>query len=255
MRLKLPRSRGCSWRVGLALLLLASIAQSEQLPIKHYTTADGLAQNAVNRIVRDSRGFLWFCTDEGLSRFDGYTFTNYTTAQGLSHSVIHDLLETRSGSYWVGADVGLYRFNPRGRPPSGAEPNKRLTSDDPMFVLYHPNDHSTTGGVNALLEDHAGAVWCGTGQGLYRLEPKDGGWTLRAVEIGLPREVENDMRVRALSEDRQGALWIGAGAGFTGAGPTAARSATPPNRVCRATMFWRCWWAPMDCYGSGCEKV
>jgi ligand-binding sensor domain-containing protein/two-component sensor histidine kinase len=214
MRLKLPRSRGCSWRVGLALLLLASIAQSEQLPIKHYTTADGLAQNAVNRIVRDSRGFLWFCTDEGLSRFDGYTFTNYTTAQGLSHSVIHDLLETRSGSYWVGADVGLYRFNPRGRPPSGAEPNKRLTSDDPMFVLYHPNDHSTTGGVNALLEDRAGAVWCGTGQGLYRLESKAGGWTLRAVEIGLPREVENDMRVRALSEDRQGALWIGAGSGL-----------------------------------------
>ena len=42
MRLKLPRWRGCSWRVGLALLLLASIAQSEQLPIKHYTTADGL---------------------------------------------------------------------------------------------------------------------------------------------------------------------------------------------------------------------
>ena len=52
--------RGRLWRVGLSLLLLVSIAQSEQLPISHYTTADGLAQNAVNRIVRDSRGFLWF---------------------------------------------------------------------------------------------------------------------------------------------------------------------------------------------------
>jgi hypothetical protein len=31
----------------------------------------------------DSRGFLWFCTNEGLSRFDGYGFTNYSTDQGL----------------------------------------------------------------------------------------------------------------------------------------------------------------------------
>ena len=60
-------------------LILASsaIAKGERLPIKSYTTADGLANNAVNRILRDSRGFLWFCTNEGLSRFDGYSFTNY----------------------------------------------------------------------------------------------------------------------------------------------------------------------------------
>ena len=214
MWLKLPRSRGCSWRVGLALLLSASIAQSEQLPIKHYTTADGLAQNAVNRIVRDARGFLWFCTDEGLSRFDGYAFTNYTTAQGLSHPVVRDVLETRSGVYWVGTGTGVCRFNPRGGPPSGAKPEQQRAADDPMFVPHHPNDHSATGSVNVLLEDRAGAVWCGAGQGLYRLEPNAGRWTLHTVEIGLPQEGENDMRVRALLEDRQGALWISAGSGL-----------------------------------------
>jgi ligand-binding sensor domain-containing protein/signal transduction histidine kinase len=212
--MKLPLWRGRLWRVSLALLLLASIAQSEQLPIKHYTTADGLAQNAVNRIVRDSRGFLWFCTDEGLSRFDSYTFTNYTTAQGLPHPVVKDVLETRSGIYWVGTGLGVCRFNPKGRLPSGAKPDNQRTTDDPMFALYHPNDHSTTGTVNVLLEDRTGAVWCGAAYGLYRLEPNAGRWTLRAVEIGLPREVENDMRVRALVEDQQGALWIGAGSGL-----------------------------------------
>ena len=57
---------------ALGLYLLASVSvHAERLPIKTYTTADGLAQNSVNRIVRDSRGFVWFCTDEGLSRFDG----------------------------------------------------------------------------------------------------------------------------------------------------------------------------------------
>ena len=213
---------------ALGLYLLASVlVHAERLPIKTYTTADGLAQNSVNRIVRDSRGFVWFCTDEGLSRFDGYSFTNYTTAQGLSHSVIKDVLETRTGIYWVGTGLGVCRFNPNGiqpselhRPSSGAETDNQRTADNaqrtdnPLFVLYRPNDHSSTGAVNVLLEDRTGAVWGGTGRGLYRLEQTNEEWTLRFVDIGLPREIENDLRVRALVEDRQGALWIGAGSGL-----------------------------------------
>jgi signal transduction histidine kinase/ligand-binding sensor domain-containing protein len=68
--------------------------------------------------------------------------------------------------------------------------------------------------VNALLEDRTGAVWCGAGRGLYRLDQTNEEWTLRVVEIGLQREVENDLIVRALVEDRQGDLWIGAGSGL-----------------------------------------
>ena len=230
MMLGKRQKRVVGWMVtALGLYLLASVSvQAERLPIKAYTTAEGLAQNSVNRIVRDSRGFLWFCTDEGLSRFDGYTFTNYTTAQGLFHPIVKDLVETRSGAYFVGTGVGVCRFNPKGSrssavrlPSSGADSDKqrttddgRQTMDDPMFVLYQPNDPSMTGSVNVLLEERTGAVWCGGGRGLYRLEQTNGEWTLRVVEIGLPRGVENDMRVRALVEDRQGALWIGAGSGL-----------------------------------------
>ena len=82
----------------LCLLCLPSLVQAERLPIKTYTTADGLAHNVVNRIVRDSHGFLWFCTNEGLSRFDGYSFRNFGTQQGLPHGVVNDLLETRAAS-------------------------------------------------------------------------------------------------------------------------------------------------------------
>lgn len=53
-------------------------AQAERLPVKTYTMADGLPSDHISRIVQDARGFLWFCTTEGLSRFDGATFTNYT---------------------------------------------------------------------------------------------------------------------------------------------------------------------------------
>jgi len=63
-----------------------------------------------------SRGFLWFCTEDGLSRYDGYTFTNYGVEQGLPNRRVTDLLETREGEYWVATGGGLCRFNPKGSP-------------------------------------------------------------------------------------------------------------------------------------------
>src|SRR5437870_12207024 len=99
-------------------LLLPALAQAERLPLKPYTVADGLPNNVINKIVRDSRGFLWFCTEEGLSRFDGYSFTNFGMEQGLPHAGVNDLLETRGGDYWVATGGGLVRFNPKGVPSS-----------------------------------------------------------------------------------------------------------------------------------------
>src|SRR5262245_19119708 len=95
-------------------LFLSRAAAAEQLPVKTYTTADGLLRDRANRIKLDSRGFLWFCTNDGLSRFDGHSFTNYTTDDGLPHRVVNDLLETRGGAIWVATGNGLARFNPNG---------------------------------------------------------------------------------------------------------------------------------------------
>src|SRR6202171_1522727 len=101
-----------------ALLLSPAFVQAERLPLKPYPVADGLPNNVINKIVRDSRGFLWFCTGEGLSRFDGYSFTNYGVSEGLPHPTVNDLLQTRSGDYWVATGGGLGRFNPKGVPGS-----------------------------------------------------------------------------------------------------------------------------------------
>ena len=113
-RSPVPRSHMHRLVVMLAagLVLLPLRAAAERLPIRAYTTADGLAHNEVNTIVRDSRGFMWFATGDGLSRFDGYTFTNYSVEQGLPHRRVTDLLETRSGELWVATFGGLVRFRP-----------------------------------------------------------------------------------------------------------------------------------------------
>src|ERR1017187_1853993 len=66
------------WRaIPIAALTLPLCLIAELLPIRSYTTADGLAADLINEIVVDSRGFVWFCTPEGLSRFDGSHIVNF----------------------------------------------------------------------------------------------------------------------------------------------------------------------------------
>ncbi|MCI0491013.1 MAG: hypothetical protein L0229_30860 [Blastocatellia bacterium] len=107
------QTTGCSIAILLALLFSVSgIARAELLPIKIYTSEDGLAHNRVQSIVRDSQGFLWFCTTNGLSRFDGQNFFTFGLEEGLAFSIFNDFLETRDGNYWAATNGnGVCRFN------------------------------------------------------------------------------------------------------------------------------------------------
>lgn len=194
-------------RLIIAVAIVLALAAGSQLPVKIYTTADGLANNLINRIVRDSRGYLWFCTGEGLSRFDGYSFTNYGPQQGLPPRSINDLIETTTGEYWVATTGGLVRFDP--------------ASGDRKFRVFLTGDGAASDRINTVVEDRAGGLWCGTYHGLYRFErARDGdsrapaGSRFRRVEIGMPTGGFEPARISALVEDRQGALWIGAESGL-----------------------------------------
>lgn len=218
---RFPRIVAAGFDFLLSITLATSIVgHAEQLPIKTYTTADGLARDNINRIVRDSHGFLWFCTEEGLSRFDGYRFVNYTTDQGLPHRRITDLLETRNGVYWVATGDGVCRFNPIGQPTRVAEAGiprystKSSQSNEPMFIAYHIGDDKSAQRANVLMEDQSGAVWCGTNHGVYRMDQNGSRLTFQFVDIGLPAQPGDDTFVDAMLEDRHGALWIGAGGGL-----------------------------------------
>ena len=137
----------------LLFILLPSLAQAERLPLKTYTTTDGLAHNEINKIVRDSRGFLWFCTANGLSRFDGYTFTNYGTDQGLPHVNVTDFLETRDGEFWVGTYGGLVRFNPKGAPQVRVVYERDVGAPAPMFTIIIPEDDDRRARAISALHD------------------------------------------------------------------------------------------------------
>src|ERR1051325_2704019 len=199
--------------------LFAGLALTEQLPLKLYTTADGLARDGINRIMRDSRGFLWFATREGLSRFDGYQFTNYTSQQGLPEGPIHDILETRSGQYWLATNDGVYLLNPQGLAQSRVVTAEEVAASQdknsaPMFVAYLPPGDRPARVENVLVEDRDGSIWCGTGHGVYHLETANGKWAWRFVDLGMGEIADDNTLVEAMVFDRENSLWVGTGNGL-----------------------------------------
>lgn len=203
-------AQALAWLPLLGVFVAGAISvRGERLPVKIFTTADGLSHNTVLRIVQDSHGFLWFCTREGLSRFDGYSFTNYGIEHGLPSATVNDLLETREGRYWVATAGGLCRFNPLGKPQprinNASERNREIGA---MFTVYFPGEDARSKYVLSLLQDRARRIWCGTRNGLYRLEAAADEINLASVDLGIPEYLESRF-INCLLEDRLSALWVG----------------------------------------------
>ena len=194
------------WRwAALMLALLCVGVRGERLPVKTYTVADGLLRDSVYNIRQDSSGFLWFCTEEGLSRFDGYAFTNFTVNDGLPDRLVNEFLETKSGAIYVATGKGLARLNPHGL--SGS-------TDNPLFTVFLPENQRAKE-IQTLYEDKKKQVWAGTSDGLYKLIETDGRIVFENVPLGEslgqgePEAKRNTLYINAILEDRHGTLWIG----------------------------------------------
>src|SRR5262249_36365602 len=150
---------------------------------------------------------LWFCTNEGLFRFDQYEFVNYGRADGFSDPNVYDILETRDGNYWIGTAAGLYLLNRK----AAARP--RLSK----FTAYSVGPEGANW-INVLLEDASGIVWVGTRTGLFRLRrPSVQGTSAannnRTFEpVGLSPRADRSAEgewITAMLHDKRGAIWIG----------------------------------------------
>jgi signal transduction histidine kinase/ligand-binding sensor domain-containing protein len=173
----------------------AAGAEPGQPALRVFNVNDGLASSQVSRIVSDSRGFLWFCTAGGLSRFDGRSFVTFGPLDGLKGQVILDIVEESDhATYWVGTRDGLFRFA-GDRPASAGRSFERV-------------ELPIGGAVHRLLLDHAGRLWVGTSEGLVILErASDGRRPPRVVPLGGTRGERPT--VFALLEDSEEAIWVG----------------------------------------------
>jgi len=179
------------------LVILAAPVCAEHLPVKIYTSADGLGSSFVDYLTRDSRGFMWFCTRDGLSRFDGSQFTTYQLSGENAAPGFENISETSKGLYFVSTTGGLFYFDQntvsRAHSDTGARP-----------VL---NAKFASGNRGYVLEDHAGDLWFGT-VGLFRLTIDDNGVKLDPVDLHLPEKYANSFAIIDIFEANDYSLWM-----------------------------------------------
>jgi ligand-binding sensor domain-containing protein/two-component sensor histidine kinase len=193
-------ARALSLALWLCALLTGAVdvARAERLPVRSYTSADGLGSNFINFLMRDSHGFLWFCTRDGLSRFDGSRFVTYQVGNQNSPPGIERIFETRKGIYWISTTGGLYRYDPN----APLATDKTSNTDRPVLNAQRVSDVRA-----ALYEDRAGHLWVGGG-GLSLLEEKDGKISEHAVELNLPAETSSNFDIVTICEGQDGSLWL-----------------------------------------------
>ena len=186
----------------LALLLGSRCLAGAPVDFERISLAQGLSQSVIESIVQDRKGFLWFATEDGLNRYDGYGFTVYRYQAGnersLSYNDIKTLHEDRAGLLWVGTfEGGLNRFDPA----TGTFTRYRNDPSNPASLAANT--------VRAVLEDRAGNLWIGTqGGGLERLDRATGTFAHHRFDPARESSLPHD-DVRAILEDGGGALWIG----------------------------------------------
>jgi signal transduction histidine kinase/streptogramin lyase len=185
----------------LILLSVALSAQAERLPVKIYTSADGLGSSFVSYLMVDSRGFLWVCTRDGLSRFDGARFVTYRVGDANAPPGIQQIIETGKGIYWIVTTGGLYRFDPNVPIPPIAD----KTGDRPTLNARFVSD-----ATGFLFEDHSGSLWL-AGDHLERIIEKDGKTILERVELNLPLNLSQFFRA---CEGQDGSFWLLANLGL-----------------------------------------
>jgi signal transduction histidine kinase/ligand-binding sensor domain-containing protein len=168
------------------------------------STAQGLSQTRVLQIVEDNQGFIWFGTQYGLDRYDGYVYKVFThdpaRENSLSCVYIHSLFKDRSGTLWVGCQSFLDRFDP-------------VTETFTHYLISGRGPGEVANAVEQISQDRAGMLWLATGRGLFRLNPDTGQITHYVHDQSNPFSL-SDNDVAFTLEDSSGRFWVIDGGGL-----------------------------------------
>ena len=179
----------------------SSVAANEAISFSRLSIEDGLSQVAVHAIAQDRFGYMWFGTQEGLNRFDGYRFTHFMHHQNdpnsLSGSWIFALLADRDGYLWIGTkSSGLDRLDP-----------------DTFEISHFRHDPESSGslsnnGVHTLYQDSVGRLWVGTDRGVNRFDAASGSF-VSYLDQGLDRQDTGTGSVHSIDEAPDGSILVG----------------------------------------------
>jgi ligand-binding sensor domain-containing protein/serine phosphatase RsbU (regulator of sigma subunit) len=181
-------------------LFAAPFLHAQDYKFAHIGVEQGLSQSVVNCILQDSKGFMWFGTQEGLNRYDGYNFKVFKrdpqNPNSIAGNFIYTLFEDKNGIIWIGTNGnGLDAYNPAletfthyaNNPENG-----KSISDNAVRVIY---------------QDHKNRLWFGTDRGLNLFDEKTKTFT-RFIHNNNDEHSLSGDQVYSIIEDNQKNLWV-----------------------------------------------
>ncbi|MFT4924827.1 MAG: signal transduction histidine kinase/ligand-binding sensor domain-containing protein [Phenylobacterium sp.] len=212
------------------VLATESITRFDRLSIK-----DGLSQSGVLSIVQDSKGFLWFATQDGLNRYDGFTFKvfrHYPQNPGsISNNHINTLYKDSKDQLWIGTRGGLNRFD--------------TNTERFVYFKHQPSDpHSLShDNVMSISQDNKGHLWIGTyGGGLNKFDSSTAKFTHFKHDKTNANSLSHD-NIFAVHQDKKGILWLGTERGLNRFDPEQQRfshyqhNATDPHSLSHNRVY------------------
>ena len=175
-------------------LVIALYGQTRSIRFDNYTIEEGLTQSSANAMIEDRQGFIWIGTQDGLHRFDGYSFQVFkhepSNINSLSNSYIKNIIQDDNGLFWIGTESGgVNAFDPK----RGSF--KRLKGHD---ILER-------GQITSLAIDREGSLWVASGKGgVIKFLPKDS----TIIEYGPARGL-GTAKVNKLAVNKRGDILVG----------------------------------------------
>ncbi len=210
-----------SWILIFSVFLQLGYGQISQSPIdkknsvitqvrfEHLSIKNGLSGNVVWNILQDRKGYMWFGTLNGLSRYDGYKFANYQyrphDTTSISQNVLFSLFEDSQGDIWVGStEGGICKFDSKTEQFATYRPKQSKGLHVPAFRA-----------VSAFNEDNEGNLWIGNFGGELRQFDKYAGKFL--AQFDLSKEAKKSVGLNGINciyKDHSGSLWVGSTLGL-----------------------------------------
>jgi ligand-binding sensor domain-containing protein/serine phosphatase RsbU (regulator of sigma subunit) len=174
---------------------------SQEFKFSHITAEQGLSMTVVNCVLQDSRGFMWFGTQDGLNKYDGYNITvfkhNPVDSNSLSNNFINVLYENKIGELLIGTNGG------------GLDVYNLSTGKFKHHIGIQGNKNSlSNNNIKAILEDNEGLLWIGTDDGLNSYNKKTNTFNRYLNDGNNPNTISNN-NAYCLHQGADGRLWIG----------------------------------------------
>ncbi|MDM8514971.1 two-component regulator propeller domain-containing protein [Desulfobacterales bacterium HSG16] len=177
-------------------------AQNNTIRFEHISVAQGLSQSSVHCIIQDNKGFIWLGTQDGLNRYDGYSFkvikNDPENSFSLSHNIVKSIYEDSKGVLWIGTwGGGLNKFDRK--------------KEKIIRYMHNPNELSSLShnNVMSIYEDSRNILWIGTENGgINKFDSENEEFThYQNDSDDLSSLSHND--VKSIYEDSKGNLWVG----------------------------------------------